>query len=220
MYTFSMSVRKIKKSYISCTGYFASLKNKNPIPFESVLERDFYMHLEFDKNVRVYDSQPFRIKYEMEGRKTRYTPDVLVEYNDGSKKVFEVKYSKEIEESIYLQNKLNTLKIEINNKMKLELEIFTDNDIDKNYLLNAKFLYKFAFLSEDLNYSLEIRKKLKETISPISVESILNEFSFDKEVQLKYIPFIWMEVFKNISLIDMNIKLSMKTQIFRRNYNE
>jgi len=28
-YNMNMSVRKIKKSYLSCTGYFASYKNKN-----------------------------------------------------------------------------------------------------------------------------------------------------------------------------------------------
>ena len=38
LYTFSMSVRKIKKSYISCTGYFSSYKNKQPIGMK-LLER-------------------------------------------------------------------------------------------------------------------------------------------------------------------------------------
>ena len=49
LYNIDMSVRQIKKSYISCTGYFASYKNKTQIAFESVPERDFYMMLEFDK---------------------------------------------------------------------------------------------------------------------------------------------------------------------------
>ena len=82
-----MSVRKIKKSYISCTGYFSSYKNQQHIAYESVLERDFYMLLEFDKDVLSYHEQPFRIYYELLGKQTRYTPDALVIYNNGNQKV-------------------------------------------------------------------------------------------------------------------------------------
>jgi hypothetical protein len=39
LYNLNMSVRKIKKSYISCIGYFASYKNKTQVAFESTLER-------------------------------------------------------------------------------------------------------------------------------------------------------------------------------------
>ena len=76
LYNINMSTRKIKKSYISCTGYFASYKNKIQIAFESVLERDFYMLLEFDENVISYAEQPITINYEYkDGSKRRYTPD-------------------------------------------------------------------------------------------------------------------------------------------------
>ncbi|UCM99797.1 hypothetical protein LCX93_09720 [Sulfurimonas sp. SWIR-19] len=63
IYNMNMSVRKIKKSYLSCTGYFASYKNKNQVAFESVLERDLFMLLEFDTNVVKYEEQPMQVFY-------------------------------------------------------------------------------------------------------------------------------------------------------------
>ena len=47
-----MNVRKIKKSHISVAGYFSSYKNKRQINFESKLEHDFYLLLEFDEQVK------------------------------------------------------------------------------------------------------------------------------------------------------------------------
>jgi len=58
-----MSTRSIKKSYISVTGYFSSYKNKRQINFESKLEHDFYLLLEFDRTVTSYQEQPFKIYY-------------------------------------------------------------------------------------------------------------------------------------------------------------
>ena len=54
MYNTYMGVRKIKKSYISSTGHFKSYKNDKLIEYESILERDFYMTLEFDNEVLSY----------------------------------------------------------------------------------------------------------------------------------------------------------------------
>lgn len=60
-----MSIRKIKKSYISCVGYFKSYKNNKQLAFESILERDFFMLLEFNKDVVSFEEQPLKIKYQL-----------------------------------------------------------------------------------------------------------------------------------------------------------
>ncbi|QKF58401.1 transposase endonuclease subunit TnsA [Aliarcobacter lanthieri] len=96
-----MSVRKIKKSYISSTGYFKSFKNDKQIAYESILERDFYMTLEFNSNVLSYEEQPLRIYYEYkDGIRYRYTPDCLVTYQNNIQKYFEVKYLSDIKKEL------------------------------------------------------------------------------------------------------------------------
>ena len=58
-----MPVRKIPKNYRSVTGTFPSYKNKRNIFYESLLERDFYLLLEFNDDVDSYEEQPFKIYY-------------------------------------------------------------------------------------------------------------------------------------------------------------
>lgn len=211
LYTVSMSVRKIKKSYISCTGYFSSYKKQQHIAYESVLERDFYMLLEFNKDVLSYHEQPFRIYYDLFGKRTRYTPDVLVTYNDGSQKVFEIKYQKEIDTKEGLKEKLSLLESVIPEQKSLPFEVFTDQVTEPTYLDNAQFLYKYAFTPEDGIKTQKIREVINSSPRGITVQNLLEQISLQKSVHLHYIPYIWREVFHNTHLIDTNRKLTMST---------
>lgn len=49
-----MLIRNIKKSHISVNGYFSSYKNNRQINFESKLEHDFCLSLEFDSTIVSY----------------------------------------------------------------------------------------------------------------------------------------------------------------------
>lgn len=208
-----MSVRKIKKSYISCTGYFASYKNKTQIAFESTLERDFYMFLEFEKNVLKYEEQPMQINYEYaDNKKRRYTPDTLVTYTDGTQKLFEVKYANEIINNPELQQKIRILTEHIKEKYNLDFEIFTDDMIDKQYLENLKFLYKFVFLppAHNIVYAIE---QILQANKNIEVKEILLKLHTNKHKQLEYLPYIWSYIFHNIGVVDLYEKLTMKTTL-------
>jgi hypothetical protein len=58
-----MPVRKIPKNYRGVTGLVASELNAKQTAFESTLERDFMLLVEFDPNVLSYEEQPVRIDY-------------------------------------------------------------------------------------------------------------------------------------------------------------
>ena len=49
-----MPVRKIPKNYLGVTGAFASLKNGRMVGFESLLEKDLFVLLEYDDEARRY----------------------------------------------------------------------------------------------------------------------------------------------------------------------
>lgn len=210
-----MGVRKIKKSYISCTGYFASHKNDRQIAFESTLERDVFMILEFDQSVVSYEDQPFTMKYELDGRPTKYTPDILATFQDGTKKVFEVKYQDAITSDNELQKKLATVKEAIEDQYALEFETFTDHDIDQVYLENCKFLYKFAFIQADEKALHQIVDVVQSSPSELSVKEVLANLSTDKNEQLRLLPFIWLTVFQNTSRVNMYEKLTMASRFFK-----
>ena len=210
-----MSVRKIKKSYISCVGYFKSYKNNKQLAFESILERDFFMLLEFDKDVISFEEQPLKINYQLKAKNTRYTPDVLVTYKDGSQKIFEVKYQSDLDSDPQLQHKISVLKEEIARQISLSFETFTDAQIDQIYFKNCVFLYKNAFISENKVISTEILEAINKLSEPIAIKSFVELLSANQTEQLQILPYLWHEIFKNSALLDMSQKITMSSLILK-----
>lgn len=209
-----MGVRKIKKSYISSTGHFKSYKNDKLIEYESILERDFYMTLEFDDEVLSYEEQPLRINYEYkDGASYRYTPDCLVTYHDNTQKYFEVKYANNIRDDIELREKLDFLIAYFTEHININLEIATDEDIDSIYLENLNFLYNFAYLKEDKEKYSYIENTLEDLKDDTTVEQLLMLLSNNKMEQLRYLPYVWNYLFINTYLIELDKKLTNKVVI-------
>jgi hypothetical protein len=76
-----MPVRKIPTNRRSLTGLVSSRKNDRMTGFESSLERDFLLLLDFDCTVERYEEQPVTIEYtDTAGKRPTYTPDVLIYY--------------------------------------------------------------------------------------------------------------------------------------------
>lgn len=208
-----MNAREIKKSHVSVSGYFSSYKNNRLINYESKLESDFYLLLEFDENIQSYVEQPFSIFYNFEERSTRYTPDTLVNYKDGSQKVFEVKPKDKIKSNVELQNKLKLQTSQVKKEKKLELCIFTDEDIDKIYINNLKFIYNFAFLDNNEIVKNKIVDRLMKISDKITINEFLELICNDKNDKLVFLPYLWNIVFHNTKLINLYEKLNMTSYI-------
>lgn len=90
--------RKITAKEEGNRGIFPS--NKVPsgiVEYESCLERDFLLLCSHDPSVRKFQHQPITINYkDRQGKERKYTPDVYVEYTNGSNALYEVKFSAEV----------------------------------------------------------------------------------------------------------------------------
>ena len=73
-----MPARKIPKNYLFVTGGGSSRKNDEMDAFESLLEKDYLLLLDFDDTVAAFEVQPVRIP--VAGVPKCYVPDVLVKY--------------------------------------------------------------------------------------------------------------------------------------------
>jgi hypothetical protein len=73
------------------TGFFFSKKNNKNLFFRSGLELEVYKLLEKDKTVLKYSAEPFEIDYIFEGYNHKYIPDILVEFSNLKKELWEVK---------------------------------------------------------------------------------------------------------------------------------
>lgn len=134
-------------------------------------------------------------------------------YKNGLKKIFEVKYQSDLDSDPKLQHKISVLKEEIAKQMSLPFETFTDAQIDQIYFKNCVFLYKNAFISQNNLITTKVIEKINELSSPITVKSFLELLSTNQTEQLQVLPYLWHEVFKNTSLIDMHQKITMSSLI-------
>jgi hypothetical protein len=71
-------------------GKFCSIKTGEVHRTDSILEMDHLFCLDFDPEVTGFKSHPFTLIYVLDGKRRRYTPDVLVHRGD-RKQVVEVK---------------------------------------------------------------------------------------------------------------------------------
>lgn len=209
-----MPVRKIPRNFRSVTGTMPSVKNGRSISYESLLERDFFLLLEFDADVLKYEEQPFSIEYPRNHRKYRYTPDCLVYYHSYKKLpcVFEIKFSDEVKsKKVFFDDKFNEIEkyITIN---KMEFKLFTELDIRTGFLENIKFLYRFAFLDDQIKTNQIM--SLISSDEEVTVSNLLGRINSNRYVQAEYLPFIWHAVFKSLLKADLSLSLNNSTFIW------
>lgn len=206
-----MPVRGIKKNYRSVTGFFASVKNNRNVGYESLLERDFFLLLEFDPTVVTYEEQPISLSYFYANRNIRYTPDVLVNYKNSKRHscIFEIKYSDEIKEKkVFLKQKFEQIESYlIQNDM--EFKLFTELDIRTQFLENAKMIYRFASI-DDIYYDERINKisDCLEAEETISIAECMNRLFPNRYDQAIHLPYLWHLIFIGKVSIDMNSKIT------------
>lgn len=99
---FSSTGKKKKTKTRNRQGYFPSKKMGKDIYYRSGLEADFYDCLERDEDVKAYEAEAVKVPYYWNGSWHNYITDLLVEFHDGSKEIWEVKPSQQTD---YDQNK-------------------------------------------------------------------------------------------------------------------
>lgn len=118
--------------------YFYSLKNNCHVWVESTLELDFLYWLEFDVRVSAYTTQP-------ESADTpagRYTPDVLVELQNGSSIYFDPHPYKYVHSKTFI-NKFTEKAQYIERLTGRPVRIVTEKDLNPITIGNFKTLYPY-----------------------------------------------------------------------------
>lgn len=191
-----------------------SHKNNRQLAFESTLEHDFFLTLEFDPSVVSFEEQPFKLRYECDGANRFYTPDALVHYHNSST-VFEVKYKNELDSDEELRQKLSCITHQIESEAKYKFMIFTDATFDQIYLQNLKFLYKFAFLKNTEKFDEHFISVYEYLSGPISLMDFLYAIDTDNSNHGKVIPYLWHFLALNPNTIDLTQKLSMNSLLIK-----
>lgn len=76
--------KRRKGSYLTLTGKYPSNKTRWMNAFEGLRERDLMVLADLDDRVATFAPHPIKIIYKHSGRSRSYTPDLLIEYHDGT----------------------------------------------------------------------------------------------------------------------------------------
>lgn len=193
-----MPVRKIPKNYRSITGNFPSLKNGRNVAFESSLERDLFLTLEFDPSVVSYEEQPVKLSGSVSGRKVEYTPDCLVSYEDGKVPLLiEVKYKEDLEQCIEEYQPRFSLATDYTKRHRMEFKVLTEDDIRGNgvRLENYRLLYRFTTPPRNLEECRDHICGIVRREGAINLCDLLKCLSTEKTVQATFTPSIWHLLF-------------------------
>lgn len=202
-----MAVRKIPKNYLSVTGSFASQKNDQMDAFESLLEKEYLLLLEFDETIERFDVQPITIP--VPGVVKGYTPDVLVYFlpdsNTGETRLpllTEVKHTDDLTRN----GDKYKIKFAVAEQFAIEKDwqfrITTEKDIRINRLQNIKFLREYRNIEPDVDEYRRLIEIVNVLGEEFTVLDILTHLAPDEDAQLHWLPLIWHAILKHDFLAD------------------
>jgi len=200
-------------SYRSVTGKHISKKTGTIHPFESALERDWLITLEYDDEVMFYTTQPVTILYQVKDTTARYTPDVIVYYQPELERkplLCEVKYEAELAEkqSDYAP-KFDAAHTYAKNN-GYNFETVTEKQIRTVYLENIKLLSRYHHAAINERYAEMIYDQLKKECF-LEVDTVIGR---DKSLSPKLLYTVWQMLAARRIGCDMSSKINMQTLIW------
>jgi len=209
--------RKLKKNYRSITGHFPSVKNNKSIPFESKLESELFLTLEFDDDVESYLEQP-QITIIVDGKEKAYHADCFIKMFDGSKRrdtIVEAKYTTEInKEKAYYEKKFKAASMTANG-MNMDFLLYTELLHSKTHIFNLDFLYRYKTQPRENKFDAKIKNLLSK--APLSAFDIAKNLSTTQNEYMIVSNAIWGLVAHGELYTDLEKELSMNSIIEMEN---
>ncbi|MFZ6746487.1 TnsA endonuclease N-terminal domain-containing protein [Undibacterium sp. JH2W] len=191
-----MPVRKIPKNHLVVTGSFASRKNGQMDAFESLLEKEYMLLLDFNERVASFEPQPVIIQ--VPGIAKGYVPDVLVRYHPDFESgeipkplLTEIKHTDDLERNA----EKYAPKFEAAKNFALErgwdFRITTQVEIRTQRLANLKFLREYRNIEPAIHDSSQIIQIVRENNGILPVDELLDCLTSTDDDRLHWLPIIW-----------------------------
>lgn len=215
-----MPVRSIPRNYRSLTGKVNNARNQVAVAFESMLERDFYLLLDFESTVASFEEQPVRIGYEYPaGTRRTYTPDVLVYYcadpavaSTPAPMLCEVKYRED------LRTHWNAYKPKFKaarryaRQRRWVFRLITEREIRTPYLKNVKFLREYRRRVVDRDDCCRLLAALAAQ-GETDAKALLTKLSPTRDTYAKLLPVLWHLVAVGRIGANLAVPLTMRTTL-------
>lgn len=214
--------RKIGLGRRSLTGFMTSGQKVEGLgPFESSLERDYFVLLEFDRRVLAWHPQPFRLDVPAGSgkRARRYTPDVAVEYAkipDGQDldrvELCEIKYRDELKNKWHDLKPLLKVGVRHARSQGWRFRICTEVEIRTPRLWNAKFLLPYGRQGASGEDIARLALNL-EAFGPGTPSTLLGRCQADPTERGRLLTVLWHMAAIGLIEFDVDNKLNMNSQI-------
>ncbi len=196
-----MPVRKIPKNHLFVTGAYSSRKSEVMDPFESLLEKDYLLVLDFDDAVESFEVQPVRIP--VKGVPGGYVPDVLVKYRpDLEWGEIRKPLLAEVKRSDFLKKhaadyapKFAAAQVYAES-LGWEFRTVDETEIRLPRLANIKFLREYRNVEPLEADCMRVLQVVANNYGVSSSERILATLALTDEERLNWLPVIWSMLFQ------------------------
>ncbi len=218
-----MPVRTVPKNYRNLTGLVANSRTQLMTAFESTLERDFLLLLDFDPDVAFYEEQPVKITYhDANGRRRTYTPDILVRYRANHLEarpakplLCEVKYRDDLRQHWTDYRPKFRAAQRYARQQGWRFRLVTERHVRTPYLDNVKFLGPYrAIPVHDVHQTRLLHTLL--ALGETDPASLLAMMSHDRWQQAQILPMLWQLVALRQVGVDLEQPLTMHSRIWRK----
>ncbi|SDG25942.1 TnsA endonuclease C terminal [Limimonas halophila] len=203
--------RRIRPNRRSLTGSIP-VKGR-AVPFESSLERDLLVLLDFDEDVASVAAQPYTLSFAGPGgERRRYTPDFRVRRHSGPPTVYEVKYRQELRERWPdLKPRFRAAARDARQR-GLRFEVVTEVEIRGPRLENARFLRPYLDRRPDAGTESRLLDAMTQ-LGTAKPGDILNTAFPEHASRSMALPSLWRLVALGRIAADLDAPLTMATPL-------
>ena len=212
-----MKKRGLIIKHQSLSGVFSSDKNDSMIWFESNLEKDFAISLEFHPMVSFYEEQPLAIEYYDDDKKRIYTPDFLVHFHESENKkpwLCEIKYKEDISKNLHKYKVKFKAAIAHCVREGWEFKFITEGYIRTPFLENAKFLMRYNYDLVDQGCYTKMLNTVNELRVTTPEEFMLTLKDSPFNIKGRCLYALWYAVKISEINCDKTQKLTMRSEIW------
>ncbi|WP_343618406.1 TnsA endonuclease N-terminal domain-containing protein [Ralstonia sp.] len=158
------------------------------------MERDWLIALDFDPSVVSIRVQPFSLQYEDDGRRRRYTPDILAEAilvtGQRVTTVYEVKPREELLSDWHSYRARFKAAVRHCRTQGWRFKIMTERQIRTPYVNNAKFLRRYRTIPEQIHTAQQLEYTLK-ALGETTPQALLAAAYLTEEKRMAALPELW-----------------------------
>lgn len=204
-----MAVRKIPKNYLFVTGGYSSRKNEEMDAFESLLEKDYLLTLDFDDAVAKFEVQPVRIP--VPGVPKGYVPDVFVEYRPDPQtgeirkpSLVEVKSAEDLVRNAEKYAPKFAAARQYAEERGWKFRTVDQNEIRSPRLANLKFLREYRNFSPSSEDIQTVQQHMANADGEGSSQRLIDALAPTDDGKLYWLPVIWSMVLTGHLLADLD----------------